>query len=328
MSDVISCVLCGIEIDAHALVLEDQRNGVHFRLYHCPACGGEFWEPRFAPDAAYYEEEAEKVSQAALARHTVGSKRLQENHETFFERHPAGPGSIFDIGCGDGHFLEAAKNRGFQVVGMDFDAKALGVARKRGLERLYCGSVDGVAPQTEETAEHYDFVTFFEVLEHQVHPDEFIRSAARLLRPGGMIAGSGPNRNCFRTAAMEISDRPPYHFTRWSEKALRAFLDRHGFRDVIVMDVGFGYYLLSLFEGLNFRAKRALLGEANRNAIKTCSVEGAAMDLGVSSSRRTSVRILKKLKAAFFMPWVMLESAVGRTLGKGKYLYFEGRLDS
>lgn len=325
---MISCVLCGIEIDAHAHVLEHRRNGVPFRLYLCRVCDAEFWEPRFAPDAAFYEKDAEAVSPAALARHTVGSRRLQPNHETFFARHPSGPGSIFDVGCGDGHFLQAAKNRGFQVAGMDFDSKALEVARKRGLERLYCGPIASVAPRMEETEGHYDFVTFFEVLEHQVDPNEFMRSAERLLRPGGMIGGSVPNRNCFRTAALEISDRPPYHFTRWSETALRAFLERLGFRDVIVMDVGFGYYLLSLFEVLNSKAKQALLGEKSRTALKTCSVEEVAIDAGASASRRTLVRVLKKLKAGFFMPWIVLESAVGRALGKGKYLYFEGRIGS
>jgi SAM-dependent methyltransferase len=325
---VISCVLCGIEIDAHAHVLEHRRNGVPFRLYLCRVCDAEFWEPRFAPDAAFYEKDAEAVSPAALARHTVGSRRLQPNHETFFAHHPSGPGSIFDIGCGDGHFLQAAKKRGFHVAGMDFDAKALEVARKRGLERLYCGSIDSVAPRREETEERYDFVTFFEVLEHQIDPNEFMRSAARLLRPGGMIAGSVPNRNCFRTGALEIADRPPYHFTRWSETALRGFLERLGFRDMIVMDVGFGYYLLSLFEGLNFKAKRALLRETSRTALKTCSVEEVAIDAGASASRRTIVRVLKKLKAILFMPCVIVESAVGRILGKGQYLYFEGKLSS
>jgi SAM-dependent methyltransferase len=325
---VISCALCGMEIDAHALVLDHQRNGAHFELYHCPACGGEFWEPRFAPDAAFYETDAEAVSPAALVRHTEGNRRLQKNHETFFARHPSGPGAIFDVGCGDGHFLEAAKNRGFQVVGVDFDAKALEVARKRGLERLYCGSIDSVAPRIEETAERYDFVTFFEVLEHQIEPNEFIRTAARLLRPGGMIAGSVPNRNCFRTGAFEIADRPPYHFTRWSDKALRAFLDRHGFRDVIVMDVAFGYHLLALFEGLNFKAKQGLLGETSRTALKTCSVEEVATDLNASASRRIRVRILKKLKAALFVSGLIVGSAIGRILGKGKYLYFEGKVGS
>jgi len=325
---MIACAVCRTEISGRHEIGETDFNDVRFRLYHCPACGGEFWEPLFAPDAAFYEKDAEAVSPAALARHTVGSRCLQENHETFFARYPSGPGSIFDIGCGDGHFLEAAKNRGFQVAGTDFDSKALEVARKRGLERLYCGTIDSVAPQIEETQEPYDFVTFFEVLEHQIDPNEFMRSSARLLRPGGMIAGSVPNRNCFRTAALEISDRPPYHFTRWSEEALRAFLERFGFRDVIVMDVGFGYYALSLFEGLNLKTKRALLGEKSRTVLKTCSVEEAATDSGASASRRTLVRILRKLKAAFFMPWVILESPFGRALGKGKYLYFEGRLGS
>jgi SAM-dependent methyltransferase len=325
---MIACPVCRNEMSGRHEIGETDFNDVHFRLYHCPGCGGEFWEPRLAPDAAFYETDAEAVSAAALVRHTVGSRRLQKNHETFFARHPSGPGSIFDVGCGDGHFLEAAKDRGFQVVGVDFDAKALDVARKRGLERLYCGSIDSVAQRMEETAERYDFVTFFEVLEHQIDPNEFIRTAGRLLRPGGMIAGSVPNRNCFRTAAFEVADRPPYHFTRWSGTALRAFLGRLGFTDVIVMDVGFVYYLLSLFEGLKFKARRALLRETSRTAPKTCSVEAVSIDFNASASRRTLVRILKKLKAVLFVSGVIVGSAIGRILGKGKYLYFEGKVGS
>lgn len=77
---------------------------------------------------------------------------------------------------------------------------------------LYCTSLEAFVEEAQRQGRSYDWVTFFEVLEHQAEPLAFMQMVGKLLRPGGGIAGSVPNRNRFRLAAYEKSDRPPYHF--------------------------------------------------------------------------------------------------------------------
>ncbi len=48
----------------------------------------------------------------------------------------------------------------------------------------------------------------------------------RLLRPGGLLLVSVPNRD--RWPVREFMDYPPHHLLRWSARALRAFLRREG----------------------------------------------------------------------------------------------------
>lgn len=40
----------------------------------------------------------------------------------------------------------------------------------------------------------FDVITFFEVLEHQDRPREFLERVKELLKPGGWLAGSVPKR--------------------------------------------------------------------------------------------------------------------------------------
>lgn len=72
----------------------------------------------------------------------------------------------------------------------------------------------------------FDVVTFFEVLEHQDKPKQFLENVGKLLKPNGFIAGSVPNRDFI---LKEINwkyfsvDYPPHHFLRFSSKASPTF---------------------------------------------------------------------------------------------------------
>ena len=296
------------------------------RLYYCPTCDLGFWTPREMPGEQFYETEAEEVSTPVLVRHTIGSRRLGENHLTFFQRHPTDAGSLLDIGCGDGHFLQEAQRRGFQVSGLDFDSKALAVAARRGVENLYCASLEAFVEEAQRQGRSYDWVTFFEVLEHQAEPLAFMQIVAKLLKPGGAIAGSVPNRNRFRLATYENSDRPPYHFTRWNEASAVNLLRRAGLDSAFARDVGHGYYLLARFQGVNQGVKKALVKDVGDRALNMYTMEEVAQQTRVSGVRLVAFKGLKRAKALAFAPVIAVESFVSHALDKGQYLYFEGRL--
>jgi len=54
------------------------------------------------------------------------------------------------------------------------------------------------------------------VLEHQDRPREFLEKVKELLKPGGWIAGSVPNRQLFRFSNKplnyQMGNFPPHHF--------------------------------------------------------------------------------------------------------------------
>ena len=97
---------------------------------------------------------------------------------------------VLDVGCGHGFFLYAAKQKGFDVHGIDIDEDAMRYGKEiMGLDikRNPVDSFDNLP------SNHYDIVTFWQVLEHLPNPGTCIREVMDLLKVGGIVAGSVPN---------------------------------------------------------------------------------------------------------------------------------------
>ncbi len=104
---------------------------------------------------------------------------------------------ILDIGCGGGILCEALAKKGALVTGIDAGGISLKVAKlhlhESGLDIDYrLSTVETYAAENEVL---FDIVTCLEMLEHVPDPASVIASAARLLKPGGLLFLSTINRN-------------------------------------------------------------------------------------------------------------------------------------
>jgi len=104
---------------------------------------------------------------------------------------------ILDVGCGGGILAEALAQQGAQVTGIDMAELSLKVARlhlhESALEIDY--QLSTVEAFAENHVAQFDIVTCLEMLEHVPDPASVISSAARLLKPGGVLFLSTINRN-------------------------------------------------------------------------------------------------------------------------------------
>lgn len=89
------------------------------------------------------------------------------------------PGPILDVGAGEGSLLDAVASRGREVTGLE-----RGAARSD-FEDLAIEQVSGDG--------EWSGVILWHALEHLPRPGDAIRAAARLLRPGGVLAIAVPN---------------------------------------------------------------------------------------------------------------------------------------
>lgn len=189
-------------------------------LYACLKCDLHFWHPVIMPNADWYEMTYQGRDQTAMP--------LEPGHRLFLAD-PKAPkhGRLLDLGCGTGNFLAVARDAGFDVSGIEFDPAAVRFAHQHyGLQEVFALRPEQFRQTRPQ--EYFDIVTFFEVLEHQDKPRQFLNVAKDLLASRGFLALSVPNR-CRWQKGIEPLDYPPNHLTRWSPTALQNLLEREGF---------------------------------------------------------------------------------------------------
>lgn len=209
------CPACGEAVNASPL---EVFHGVS--RYACAGCDLHFWHPVAMPNADWYETAYQGRDRTVMP--------LEPGHRLFLSD-PQAPrhGRLLDLGCGTGNFLSAARDAGFDVTGVEFDSSAVRFAREHyGLERVFAERPEDF--RAAHAQEQFDIVTFFEVLEHQEHPRQFLSVAKDCLTAGGFLALSVPNRDRWQKG-IESLDYPPNHLTRWSPQSLRNILERNGF---------------------------------------------------------------------------------------------------
>lgn len=92
-----------------------------------------------------------------------------------------------DVGCGVGHSLEAAAERGLSAVGLEVDPACIELARSRGLD---------VHPTPGAfTTRRFSLVSLWETLEHLAQPRAVLEQAHQLLNDRGLLVLTTPNLN-------------------------------------------------------------------------------------------------------------------------------------
>jgi 2-polyprenyl-3-methyl-5-hydroxy-6-metoxy-1,4-benzoquinol methylase len=100
-------------------------------------------------------------------------------------------GSILDVGCSTGGFLNELRRRwpgDYEVMGTDASGPALDCAAAKGIPVRR-----GDFVQLGFKGEDFDAVTFWAVLEHVAEPKIFLRRARELLKPEGFCFVLVPN---------------------------------------------------------------------------------------------------------------------------------------
>lgn len=143
---------------------------------------------------------------------------------------PGTPGLLMDFGCGAGEFLELAGEVGWVGHGLDFDADAVEVVRRKGLA-ADVGGVDALA----ERPERYDAVTISHVIEHVPDPAALVTASFAALKPGGFLYIETPSMDALGREIWGRSWRgleAPRHLSIATRDALRGLVERHGFSNL------------------------------------------------------------------------------------------------
>jgi 2-polyprenyl-3-methyl-5-hydroxy-6-metoxy-1,4-benzoquinol methylase len=97
---------------------------------------------------------------------------------------------VLDLGCGTGFFSRRARERGADVVSVDLGPGLL----KQVMAKAHVVPVAGNALALPFRDASFDVVVSSEMIEHTTDPMQAVREMARVLKPGGPLALTCPNR--------------------------------------------------------------------------------------------------------------------------------------
>lgn len=147
----------------------------------------------------------------------VKARALQSKTNLIFKLNK-GTGSLLDIGAGTGDFLKVAKDKGWNVHGVEPNENARELAAAKNIF-------------LKETIEEYagtqfEVITLWHVLEHLPNLEEAIQQIENLLAPGGTLIIAVPNYNSYDSkyyksfwAAFDVP-RHLWHFSKNSMKLI------------------------------------------------------------------------------------------------------------
>jgi 2-polyprenyl-3-methyl-5-hydroxy-6-metoxy-1,4-benzoquinol methylase len=329
----VKCPICYTEIEERNFkeTYVSPYNKQEYRRYECPNCDVHWWEPlKIIPE--FYESE---VFEYCIAFHEGVGTKLREHHKAFFKYFPSNvKGKLLDVGCGDGRFLRHAREQGFEVWGIDFDKKSVeNVKRNLGIDTVFAMSLEEFYEYAKEKNLKFDVITFFEVLEHQDKPREFLELVKGLLKEGGYIAGSVPNRERLFVKVDWKDyfhwDYPPHHFLRFSKSSLEKALNFSGFKDVEVYKLDFPFIELFLYlekklfgdlNKLKIKLKGMVLGDERK--ARGYTVEELA-EVSPSKGKAYILMMLKLIRNAMLLPFAL--GYVGKLKENGIILYFQAK---
>jgi len=150
-------------------------------------------------------------------------------------------GHAIDLGCGGGQAARRLAERGYEVTGVDFSETAIALARAHAMDRVQfvVGDCLALAEVADGT---FDLAIDNHVLHCLIGEDRgrFLREAARVLRPGGVLFCTTMSREGeldLGTLDIDPATFISRHGNRyWTTRAeLDAELERAGF-EIVVRD--------------------------------------------------------------------------------------------
>jgi len=185
-----------------------------------------------------------------------------------------GPGRTLDVGCGLGHSLKAASDRGLIAMGTESSSDCIRIARANGLDVR-----DAAEPLPSGP---FRLITFWESLEHMSDPYGVLVECRSRLEANGLVAFSVPNllSPLVRLQRADCSVvhggyDTPGHINLLGPESLRRLLDRSGYA-LLDLDGQYGLNfveLLAYAAGLHRGAHDLLVGRREVQGVPESTIE-------------------------------------------------------
>ncbi len=237
------CPVCGESVKTILLKL----NG--YNVISCPLCKNEFnadFPPKQTKELAFSEEYYKDVQKEAFMNQAADPKfdpayGSYNKGLDMIEKIVMGR-KIMDVGPGLGAFMKIAFDRGWDVKGVEVSPYGAQFI----VERYHFDVLNGDLSMLKPNYNHFDAITFWDVIEHVEDPVSNLKTAHDLLKPGGLILLTSDNYNSLisvlarliytisfgRIIAPLEKAFTKYNRTYFNDKGMRDLLKKNGFNIV------------------------------------------------------------------------------------------------
>ena len=193
--------------------------------------------------SSYYDERKEYYFENCVTNHNITEENsnVQDFRRglSLIEKYKSG-GKLLDVGCALGIFLNLAKERGWEICGIDISSYSTSYARQSfGLE-VHTGELH----DAQFAGKMFDVVTLWDVFEHFPNPVEQLLEIHRVLKDDGIILLNIPNeagllrvlaRFIFRLSGGKINYPVrklyhQYHLCYFTPSTFLTLLNKTGFK--------------------------------------------------------------------------------------------------
>ena len=155
-----------------------------------------------------------------------------------------GKGSLLDVGCGTGDFLEVALRNEWIVKGIEPNETARAIANRK-----TNGAVIDPSEINHLESERYDIITLWHVLEHLPDLELEVKRLKKLLKPSGKIIIAVPNYNSFDAKYYNsywAAYDAPRHLWHFSQNSIKRLFNEQGISTTKILPMKLDAYYVSL----------------------------------------------------------------------------------
>ena len=223
-----SCTLCGSR-SREPLIRKNS-----WQVYRCTGCGLGFLDPRPSKrdikDLYRKKYFADHYGAELSPDRPEFKKRLGlEDHRLRFLRRFKRKGRILDIGCGNGYFLAACRNEGYEVQGVEISDWAGYYATQQLNLPVEFGDVEDM----EFPPRSFDTITMWHFLEHCPDPRRVVSRVKAWLKRDGILVVDVPNyvgTDAIKKGGNWDGWDLPCHLYHFTPATLKRLIKTHGFK--------------------------------------------------------------------------------------------------
>ncbi len=247
------CPVCQSPKIAFALTAKDHTvSSEFFDIWHCSRCQARFTQniPDEASIGNYYKSE-EYISHSNTQKgvvnkvyHIVRNFTLRQKRNRVQKLSGLQEGSILDIGCGTGEFLNMMQKSSWQVLGLEPDEEA-----RKGASDNYGIKVQPSLTLFDLEAEQFDVVSMWHVLEHVHQLHEYLETIHSILKSSGIFLIAVPNYQSLDAEKYQASWAAydvPRHLYHFEANAMKYLLAQYGFELTKMYSMPFDAFYVSL----------------------------------------------------------------------------------